>query len=291
VPEIPDLEAIRHFLEPRLRGNPVASMEARIPWLVRTGADSLGTLVGHAFTEVRRTGKFLLFATDDARLLVVNPMLTRRFHWAEPAERKRPLTGLILGFADGHELRYSDARRMGRFYLVAADALATVPQFAELGPDALAVDEATFLKRLARHSGQIKSTLTNQKFIAGIGNAYSDEMLWEAGLHPHRRRATMGVEEQRRPFAAMRSTLVWAQPLVEEQARERLYQDNREWRAHLRVHHRAEQPCPRCGHAIQGQTRGGSETNYCLRCQPLLGEAKARARAAEGAGAGEEPSG
>ncbi|MFA7295930.1 MAG: DNA-formamidopyrimidine glycosylase family protein [Dehalococcoidia bacterium] len=270
MPEIPDLEAIRHFLEPRLRQNPVATAEARLPWLVRTGADALPTLVGHEFASLRRHGKFLLFATDDDRLLVVNPMLTGRFHWAEPSERKRPMTALVLGFSDGHELRYSDQRRMGRWYLVPTAELATVPQMAELGPDALAVDEETFLARIKKHPGQIKSVLTNQKFLAGIGNAYSDEILWEAGLHPHRRRATMSEDDLRRLYRAMRSTIEWAIPILEAEVADRLYQRNEEWRDHLRVHRKAEQPCPRCGEPIHAQVRGGSETNYCLHCQPLV---------------------
>ena len=269
MPEIPDLEAIAGFLAPRLAGNPVANVDARIPWLVRTGADALPTLVGHAFTGIRRHGKFLIFATDGGRVLVVNPMLTGRFHWAAPAERRRPLTGLVLAFVDGHELRYSDQRRMGRWYLVPIEALDTIPQLAELGPDALAIDEDAFLARLRRHPGQIKSILTNQKVLAGIGNAYSDEILWAAGLHPHRRRATMSVDELRRLYHAMRETLDWARPILAQEVVERLYQENNEWRAHLRVHRRAGQPCPRGGHEIAGQTRGGSETNYCLQCQPL----------------------
>jgi formamidopyrimidine-DNA glycosylase len=269
VPEIPDLEAIRHFLEPRLRGNPLQSVDSRFPWLVRTGSAGLETLIGHEFATVRRHGKFLLFATDDDRLLVVNPMLTGRFQWAGPKERKRPMTALVFTFADGNELRYSDQRRMGRWYLVATDELATVPQMSELGPDALEVDEDTFVRRLARHAGQIKSTLTNQKFIAGIGNAYSDEILWEAQLHPHRRRTTMSEDDLRRLYRAMRSTIAWAIPILEQEVAERLYQTNEEWRDHLRVHRKPDQPCPRCGAPIHGQTRGGSETNYCLQCQPL----------------------
>lgn len=269
MPEIPDLEAIRRFLEPRLQQNPVATVEARIPWLVRTGVAGLETLVGHEFVTLRRHGKFLIFATDDDRLLVVNPMLTGRFHWAEPSERRRPMTALVLGFQDGHQLRYSDQRRMGRWYLVAADDLASVPQFAELGPDAMAVEEDEFVKRLARHAGQIKSTLTNQKFIAGIGNAYSDEILWEAGLHPHRRRATMNEDDLRRLYRAMRSTIAWALPILAAEVADRLYQSNEEWRDHLRVHRKGDQPCPRCGESIHSQVRGGSETNFCLHCQPL----------------------
>ena len=155
---------------------------------------------------------------------------------------------------------------MGRWYLVPVEALDTVPQLAELGPDAMAVDEETFVTRLKRHAGQIKSTLTNQRFIAGIGNAYSDEILWAAGLHPHRRRATMTEEDLRRLFHAMRATMEWAIPILQAEVADRLYQSNEEWRDHLRVHRKAEQPCPRCGEPIRSQVRGGSETDYCLRC-------------------------
>ena len=269
MPEIPDLEAIRGFLEPRLRGVPVVATDAPIPWIVRTGAGDLESLVGHEFVAVRRHGKFLLFATDDDRVLVVNPMLTGRFQWHESEQKRLPATAVVLVFADGHELRYTDTRRMGRWYLVAVEALKTVPQMDELGPDALEVDEETFLKRLARHRGQIKSTLTNQRFIAGVGNAYSDEILWEAGLHPHRKRSTMSEDEQRALYRALRSTLEWARPLLEQHVADGLDQRNEEWRSHLRVHRRTGEPCPRCGHEIRGQSRGDSVTNYCLHCQPL----------------------
>ena len=269
MPEIPDLEAIRGFLGPRIQGNTVVALDAPVPWLVRTGRDGLESLVGHEFADVRRYGKFLLFATDDERLLVINPMLTGRFQWMQAEQPRRQGTCVVLAFEDGHELRYTDARRMGRWYLVPVAELSSVPQFGELGPDALEVDEETFLKRLRRHSGQIKSTLTNQKFIAGIGNAYSDEILWEAGLHPHRRRATMDEDDQRRLYQAMRSTLEWARPVLEAQVADGLDQRNEEWRSHLRVHRKAGEPCPRCGEPVKGQTRGGSETDYCLHCQPL----------------------
>ena len=198
MPEVPDLEAIRGFLTPRLANNPVTAVEARQPWLVRTGAAHLNTLAGHGFVDVRRLGKFLLLTTDDGRVLVVNPMLTGRFHWALSEDRRTSAPAIVLAFADGHELRYADERRMGRFYLVPIDDLDTVPQIAELGPDALAIDEDAFAQRLGRRRGQLKNTLTNQQFIAGIGNAYSDEILWEAGFHPHRRGATLDDDGRRR---------------------------------------------------------------------------------------------
>jgi formamidopyrimidine-DNA glycosylase len=269
MPEIPDLEAIRGFLTPRLRGRTVTASEARYPWLLRS-TEGLDTLEGHGFGEVGRVGKFLLFPTDDDRLLVINGMLTGRFHWSEAGERRRPGTCFLLAFDSGNALRYSDARRMSRWYIVAADDRDSVPQMAELGPDALEIDEETFLTRLKRHRGQAKNVLTNQRFIAGIGNAYSDEILWEAGLHPHRRIASVDEDGRRKLYRAMRDVYAWAIPILEAEVADGLYQRNEEWRDHLRVHRKAGEPCPRCGAEVKGQTRSGRETDYCLTCQPLF---------------------
>jgi formamidopyrimidine-DNA glycosylase len=268
MPEIPDLEAIREFLEPRILGQPIESTEVRYPWLIRS-EDGLVSLESHAFVALRRYGKFLIFTTDDERLLVINPMLTGRFHWAEAKEKRRPGTCVVIAFPDGHQLRYSDARRMGRWYIVPIDALNTVPQFEDIGPDALEVDEATFLQRLKKHRGQAKPALTNQRFIAGIGNAYSDEVLWEARIHPHRRMSTLSDDERHGLYVALRTTLEWAMPILRAEVAERLYQSNEEWRDHLRVHRKGGQPCPRCGSEIRSQVSGSRETNYCLTCQPL----------------------
>ena len=108
---------------PRLDGLTVTENEAPLPGLVRTGADDLATLVGHGFGEIHRLGKFLIWFVDDDRLLVVTHMLTGRFHWVEKGTRKPGLIGGVLRFDDGHEVRYSDMRRMGRRYLVPKDGL------------------------------------------------------------------------------------------------------------------------------------------------------------------------
>lgn len=271
MPEIPDLEAIRHYLWPRIDGHAVTGAGAPLPWLVRTGAAELETLAGRCFTGIRRAGKFLLFDTDDERILVVNPMLTGRFHWEQSGGTVRNGVALRISFDHGYDLRYSDERRMGRWYLVRADSLDQVPQMEKLGPDALEVDEETFVHRLMARRGQLKSVLTNQEVIAGIGNAYSDEILWEAGIHPHRRRTDLDEEAVRRLYRAMCSTLERSIEIVEERARVEGLGTKTEWREHLQVHRRMGETCPRCGSEIRGQVRGGSETDYCLTCQPLFG--------------------
>jgi formamidopyrimidine-DNA glycosylase len=270
MPEIPDLEAIRTFLTPRLRDLTVTVVDVRYPWTIRS-TDGLDSLVGRQIREVGRLGKYLEFHLDDGRLLVVNPMLTGRFHWAEPKDRKRPGTCVLLAFDDGHELRYSDARRMGRWYITTPEAIGTdVPQIGELGPDALAIDEDEFLARLKRHRGQAKNVLTNQRFIAGIGNAYSDEILWEARLHPHRKRSTMDDDDIHRLYEAIHSILDRSCAIVDEIVQNEGLGKKAEWREHLSIHRKAGEPCPHCGTPIKGQTRGGSETNYCVQCQPLF---------------------
>ncbi|MDA0815240.1 MAG: hypothetical protein O2924_01530 [Chloroflexi bacterium] len=282
MPEIPDLEAIRHYLAPRLTGNAVESVAAPIPWLVRTGSDDLQSLVGHEFTAIERIGKFLAFQVDDGRVLVVNPMLTGMFHWVEPAAKKPRMLALVLGFQDGHELRYSDQRRMGRWYLIAdRAALDEVPQLQRLGPDALTVSEDDFVALMRKRRGQVKSALTNQEVIAGIGNAYSDEILWEAGLHPHRKGSSFDDDDRRRMYRAIHAVLEESIRVVDETVQSEGLGRKEEWRGHLKVHRRAGNPCPRCGHEIRGQTRGGSETNYCVSCQPLFEAASQTGRGHE----------
>ena len=178
-------------------------------------------------------------------------MLTGRFHWVEQGTRKPGMLGVVLRFDDGHEVRYSDQRRMGRWYLVPGDGLDQVPPMPTLGPDAMAMTKDDFLARLKPRRGQIKATLTNQEFMAGVGNAYSDEILWAAGLHPHRCRATMDEPDQRRLYTSMRATLEESITIVDATVQGEGLGKKEEWRQHLKVHRRAGQDCPKCGSEIR----------------------------------------
>jgi formamidopyrimidine-DNA glycosylase len=267
MPEIPDLEAIRTFLNPRLPGLTVTTVEVRYPWTIRS-TDGLDSVVGHQLTEVTRLGKYLEFHIDDGRLLVVNPMLTGRFHWAEPGDRKRPGTCVLLALDDGHELRYSDARRMGRWYITTPETIASdVPQIGELGPDALRIEEEDFLTRLKRHRGQAKNTLTNQRFIAGIGNAYSDEILHRARLSPFKRTAGLADDEVERLLSATVATLTeWRDRLIAEVG-EGFPDKVTAFRPGMAVHGRYGEPCPVCGRPVQRILYAENEANYCAECQ------------------------
>jgi formamidopyrimidine-DNA glycosylase len=137
-----------------------------------------------------------------------------------------------------------------------------------MGPDVLSPDltEEAFRERLRKHNGQIKGILVNHRFVAGIGNAYSDEILWEAGIHPYRKRPKLTDEEIGKLYAAMHSVLAWACQVVAEKMQDSI--DYAEWRDHLKVHRRGGQPCPRCGNTISEITAGQRITSFCRHCQP-----------------------
>ena len=269
MPELPDLEVVREYLAPRLAGVTIAAAEVRRPLVVRCllGGEPGEHLVGRRFVEVGRRGKFLLLSLDGGVYLVINPMLAGRLRYGEPLGRDRTRDALVLALADGHELRYHDARDMGKVYLV--EDLAQVPTFEELGPEAddpnLGVEE--FRQRLRRHHGEIKGILTKQSFLAGIGNAYADEILWRAGLYPFRRRPSLDEGEVARLYEAMRSTLAEAIETLRMRVGDQIDVEVRDF---LAVHGRAGEPCPRCGSAISKVTRERRTTSFCRQCQPGL---------------------
>lgn len=269
MPELPDLEVIREYLALRLPGVVITAAQVRRPLVVRhlLEGEPAEHLVGRQIVEVLRRGKFLILPLNDGTFVVINPMLAGRLRYGEPLGRDRVRDALVLTLADGHELRYHDAKDMGKVYVV--DELAQVPTYEELGPEATDpdLDLDQFRQRLRRHHGEIKGILTNQAFLAGIGNAYADEILWQARIYPFRRRPSLDEEEVARLYAAMRSTLTEAIEILRQRVGDQIDVEVRDF---LAVHGRAGEPCPRCGSAISKVTRQRRTTNFCRQCQPGL---------------------
>jgi len=269
MPELPDLEVIREFLAPRIVGIPIVSVQVRRPIVVRNllGGDMADHLVGQRFTDVGRRGKFLLLPLHDGATLVIHPMLAGRIRYGQPLPRHRARDALVLRLADGCELRYHDAKDMGKVYLT--DDLTQVPTFVSQGPEATDPDLTleVFRQRLGRHRGEIKGVLTNQTFVAGIGNAYADEICWHAGLYPFRRRPSLTDDEVARLHSALRTVLAEAMETLRARVGEAIDVEVRDF---LAVHGKAGQPCPRCGSPISEVKRARRATNFCRTCQPGL---------------------
>ena len=271
MPEIPELEAISDFCNGHITGLTIVSAEVRIPTVVRTAAQELReSLPGDSFGPVFRHGKFLLLPLASGRVLVINPMLTGRFQYLDHGAKRHARTCVVVAFDGGHDLRYVDDRVMGKVYLVAADQLATIPNWATNGPDLLdpALDEGRWLAAMKRYRGQIKAILTNAEFVQVIGNAYSDEILWEARINPYTPKTVLTEEDLRRLFRAAREVMAWATPLVRERMVKGDVLDYEERRDFMRVHRLGGRPCPRCGTAISEITANQRITSFCRTCQP-----------------------
>ena len=273
MPEIPELEAIRGFFNDHLAGKRIKTAEVRIPVVFRVPASEVReTLPGDTFGEVRRYGKFLLFELASGRVLAINPMLTGRFQYVDPGVKLRAKTCFVFGMEGGRDLRYSDERVMGKIYLVAASQLNAIPNWATSGPDLLdpALTEDGWLAGLKKYRGQIKSILTNAEFVQGIGNAYSDEILWEARINPYIPKTKLSEEELRRLFQAARAVMAWATPLVRGSMVKDGALDYEERRDFMRVHRLGGKPCPRCGATISEITANQRITSFCRACQPEM---------------------
>jgi formamidopyrimidine-DNA glycosylase len=273
VPEIPELEAIRGFFNEHLAGKRINTSEVRIPVVFRVPANEVRTtLPGDSFGEVRRYGKFLLFTLASGRVLAINPMLTGRCQDGEPGTRLRAKTCFVFGMEGGRDLRYSDERVMGKIYLVEAGQLNAIPNWATNGPDLLdpGLTEDEWMVRLKKYRGQIKSILTNAEFVQGIGNAYSDEILWEARINPYIAKTKLSEEELRRLFRAAHSVMAWATPLVGASRVKDGALDYEERRDFMRVHRLGGNACPRCGATISEITANQRITSFCRACQPEM---------------------
>jgi formamidopyrimidine-DNA glycosylase len=273
MPEIPELEAIRGYFNEQIVGKTIATAETRIPVVFRSGAKEIREgLPGDSFGPVLRHGKFLLFPLASERVLAINPMLTGRFQYVAPAAKMRAKTCLALQIEEGRSFRYSDERLMGKVYLVPAKQIEIIPNWLTNGPDLLdpALDEERWLAGMKRYRGQIKSILTNAEFVQGIGNAYADEILWEAKINPYIPKTKLSEDDLRSLFHAARAVMAWATPLVRASMVKGDDLDYEERRDFMRVHRLGGKTCPRCGGTISEITANQRITSFCRTCQPEM---------------------
>ena len=267
MPELPELEVVREVLQRRVVGTTIERVESVPPGgaiVVRdlTHGDFGAALTGAAISAIARRGKFLVFSLPPL-YLVLNPKLTGRLQLAARSGKRMAKTHLVLALSNGAELRYVDQKTMGQLYLTRD--LDTVPDFAGLGPEPFDVSRDEFRARLHPYRGEIKGILTRGEFIAGIGNAYADEILWHARLHPYRKRTQLTSEEILRLYEAMQSTLRDAVAKVRAEMGERIHLKPRDF---LAVHLKTGKPCPRCGTPISLVGANQRITNFCRTCQP-----------------------
>ena len=270
MPELPELEIYRERLEDALRGAPLKRATAHDPFVLRTVDPPLSDAVGRALTAVHRRSKFLLLELDGSLLLAFHLMLAGRLRLrdAEGFKPHRRRTVLSLEFEGGELLEMTEAgtrRRASLHVLSDRKELAKIDRGWEPFDEELTVEKLGELLRVRNR--QLKSALRAPELLSGIGNAYSDEILFEARLSPVRLTSRLTDDEVATLHVAMRETLADWIDRVREACPEGLPVKQNDWRGQMAVHGKAGHPCPRCGETIARIAKKDSESNYCPSCQ------------------------
>jgi formamidopyrimidine-DNA glycosylase len=264
MPELPDLLYVMGILRPALVGRTVAAARLPAPVVLRSLVKGdLSLLVGRTLEELLRQGHFLVFRFGDLDL-AVNPMLAGRFKMAEPSSRLEAAAAFVLTFQPGPDLRYLDDKKMGKAYLLPAGAWKGVPGMEGGGLDVLSPDFTLerFRERLRGRRDQVRAFVMDKRALDSLGNAYADEVLFEAGIHPKTWCRSLKAEDTARLHAAI-VTVMHAAAEEVERRHEPIEVKVRDF---LQI--RLRTVCPRCGAKVRKAGVRGMDSYFCPRCQP-----------------------
>ena len=267
MPELPDIVCYLHALEARVVGQRLERLRIASPFLLRTADPPLADLSGRAIRGVRRLGKRIVFAFEDAYFVVLHLMIAGRLHWkpvAAPIPRRAGLAA--LDFPNG-TLLLTEASTKHRASLHVVRGERALAAHDPGGLDVLGATLEQFRAALARESHTLKRALTDPRVFDGIGNAYSDEILHAARLSPLRLTSQLTLQESERLFRAARETLAtWIERLG-AQTGDAFPEQVTAFRNGMAVHGRFKKPCPVCGSPLQRIRYAANEVNYCATCQ------------------------
>lgn len=276
MPELPEVETVRRAIAPVLEGARLAHVEIRDARLVRPFDPVIvaGELVGERVAEVGRRGKYLIVGFESGRALLVHLRMTGSLrHARRGALADDPHTRAVLRLDNGSDVAYRDVRRFGTWELFEPGELAAylAPR---LGPEPLGPLSAARLGgRLDGRRAPLKSALLDQRTIAGLGNIYVDEALWQSMLHPLRVAGSLDDTELARLHRAIRSVLRKGLERQGSTLRDYALPDGAygTMQDEFRAYGRGGEPCERCGSALVRIVVGGRTTTFCPRCQALPG--------------------
>lgn len=275
MPELPEVETTARILAPELLARTVVAVQAiDYPPLVAPLApeEFAHRLAGRRITALGRRAKFLLLHLDDGAVLAVHLRMSGRLYLSPreaPSERH---THAVLELDDGRALRFRDPRKFGRMRLMSPEEYGALDR--QLGPEPLSAqwNAAALAKQLqGRPRARLKALLLDQHFLAGLGNIYSDEALFRAGLHPARPAGSLSPGEVERLHEAIRAVLAEAIDANGTTLSDGIFLfgsgEAGRFAERLQVYGRAGKPCPRCGRAIVRELLAGRGSHFCPHCQ------------------------
>jgi formamidopyrimidine-DNA glycosylase len=267
MPELPDISAYLRALETRIVGQPILRVRLASPFLLRTVQPALSDVEGRKVRELRRIGKRIAIGVDGDLWLVLHLMIAGRLHWRAPEAKLAGRQNLAAFDFPNGSLVLTEAgskRRASLHVLAGEEGLRSIDPG---GVDVFAIDLAAFRAALTVENRTLKRALTDPRWLSGIGNAYSDEILHAAQLSPITLTQKLNDEQWQRLFTATREVLqLWIDRLSADADAE-FPEKVTAFRKGMAVHGRFGEPCPRCGETIQRIRYADNETNYCARCQ------------------------
>jgi formamidopyrimidine-DNA glycosylase len=287
MPELPDIIVYLEALERRILGHNLEKVQITSPFLLRTATPPIASVEGRTGVELRRLGKRICIGFEDETWLAIHLMIAGRLHWKEETRKafsarssSKFKAQLALFLFDNGSLSLTEAgtQRRASLHVVTGNAglssldrggveLFTGRKTGREGGLGKFIDLDHFTRILKSENHTLKRSLTDPRLFSGIGNAYSDEILWQAQLSPVKLTHKLSDEEIVRLHAATRDTLTeWVERLRDETG-EGFPEKVTAFRQNMATHGRYKEPCPRCGTAIQRIRYAANETNYCPTCQ------------------------
>ncbi|MGH2640289.1 MAG: bifunctional DNA-formamidopyrimidine glycosylase/DNA-(apurinic or apyrimidinic site) lyase [Actinomycetota bacterium] len=278
--ELPEVEVMRRDLEKDVVGRRVKTAEVKtsrnaMRVIRRHGKrkEFTSRLEGRKLTKVERRGKYLLVHLDSGDVVVTHFGMSGQFQRGNGRVAIEPHTHVILTFQQGGDLRFIDPRTFGEMFVTTADEIGKVKELQHIAIDPL--DQVftwpTFQYLLAERGAKMKQLLMDQKFISGLGNIYSDEVLFAAGLRYDRVSDTLSSQEVRRLYRAIQETIQEAIKLrgttLDDEAYVDLFGKPGEYQAELKVYGREGEPCRRCRSPIQTVKVSQRTSYFCPQCQ------------------------
>ena len=268
MPELPDIVVYLEALERKIRGEILRGFRVASPSVLRTFDPPYDSIVGSEVVGLRRIGKRIVWDMADGRVLVIHLMIAGRLKWSDKAFAPVPKkVGLCAwDFEAGTLILTEQGTRKRAGVWVFADAASAAAEDRG-GVEPLEVTEAEFAAAVRRENRTLKRALTDPRIFSGIGNAFSDEILWEARLSPVKRTGQLSDSEVGELYRATRSSLAKWTDLLRETVGEGWPDKVTAFRPEMAVHGKYGEPCPVCGSKVQRIVYAANETNYCATCQ------------------------
>lgn len=267
MPELPDITVYIEALEKRILGQTLEGVRVVSPFLLRTATPPLSSAAGKKPLRLRRVGKRICIGLEGDLWLVLHLMIAGRLHWRARGVKVSPPRGLAAFDFPVGSLLWTEAGSQKRASLHVVSGEAGLRELDPGGIEVLESDSSELAAVLLSANHTLKRALTDPRLFSGIGNAYSDEILFEARLSPLALTQKLAAPEIHRLLDATRTTLTrWTERLRRE-AGGGFPRNVTAFREGMAVHGRYKQPCPRCGTKVQRIRYASNETNYCPACQ------------------------